>query len=167
MEISLKTLLLSGAVILTGLSAGLFFAWSVSVIPGTRLIANQSYLETMQSINRGILNPVFFTVFFGSVVLLSIASINEFHSNKVVFGLMLAASITYMVGTVLVTGLGNVPLNEQLDVLKIAEMNASQVSEFRKFYETNWNKLHLIRTVFAVLSFCMVVSALIIHAKRI
>lgn len=166
MEISLKTMVLLGAVILTGLSAGFFFAWSVSVIPGTKLIGNQLYLETMQSINRAILNPAFFTVFFGSVILLSIASIYEFHSNKVVFGFMLSSAITYMVGTVLVTGLGNVPLNDQLEVLKIAEMNSSQVAQFRKFYETNWNKLHLIRTVFAVVSFLLSVVALFVQVKE-
>ncbi|MCA6074997.1 DUF1772 domain-containing protein [Fulvivirga sedimenti] len=166
MENSLKAMVLLGAVILTGLSAGLLFAWSVSVIPGTKLIGNQPYLETMQSINRAILNPAFFTVFFGSVILLSIASIYEFHSNKVVFGLMLSSAISYMAGTILVTGLGNVPLNDQLDVLKIAEMNASQIAQFRQFYETNWNKLHLIRTVFAVVSFLLSVVALFVHVKE-
>lgn len=105
-------------------------------------------------------------VFFGSVVLLSIASIYEFHSNKVVFGLMLSSAITYMVGTVLVTGLGNVPLNDQLEVLKIAEMNSKEIAQFRKFYESNWNKLHLWRTVFAVLSFCMAVLALTIETIK-
>jgi uncharacterized membrane protein len=120
----------------------------------------------MQSINREILNPVFYSVFFGSVVLLSIASIYELHSNKAVFVLMLTAAVIYVVGTVLVTGLGNVPLNNQLEVLKIAEMNASQIAQFRQFYETNWNKLHLIRTVFAVVSFLLSVVALFVQVKE-
>jgi uncharacterized membrane protein len=167
MEISLRTMVLLGTVILTGLSAGFFFAWSVSVIPGTKLIGDRPYLETMQSINRAILNPAFFTVFFGSVVLLSIASIIEFHSNKVVFGLMLSSTITYVVGTVIVTGLGNVPLNDQLEVLKIAEMGSAKMTQFRKFYETNWNKLHQLRTVFAVLSFSMAVLALVLETKKL
>ncbi len=167
MEISLRTMVLLGAVILTGLSAGLFFAWSVSVIPGTKQLGDRPYLETMLYINRGILNPAFFTVFFGSVVLLSIASIFEFHSNKVVFGLMLSSSIIYLFGTVIVTGLGNVPLNNQLDVLNIAELGSAKMAQFRMFYETNWNKLHLVRTVFAILSFSMVVLALMIETKKV
>jgi uncharacterized membrane protein len=165
MEISLRTTVLFGAVILTGLSSGLFFAWSVSVIPGTKLIGDCSYLETMKAINRAILNPMFFTVYFGSVVLLIVASIYEFHSNKVVFGLLLASAIAYMFGTVLVTGLGNVPLNNQLEVLNIAEMGSSQITQFRNFYESNWNKLHLIRTVFALISFVLAVLALFIQAN--
>ena len=166
MDISFKSIILFGSVILTGLSAGLFYAWSVSVIPGTKGVMDLAYLETMQSINRAILNPAFFLVFFGSIVLLSISSIYEFHNNKWVFGLMLASSITYLIGTVGVTGLGNVPLNDQLEVLKIAEAGADKISEFRKYYESNWNRLHLIRTVFAVLSFVLAVLALFIQTKK-
>ncbi len=162
----MKSTILFGAVILTGLSAGLFYAWQVSVIPGTRKVADLTYLETMQSINRAILNPAFFFIFFGSLVLLSISSVFEFNSNKWVFGLMVAASITYLIGTFGVTALGNVPLNNQLDVMKIAEIGTGRLAEFRQSYERKWNELHLIRTVFAVLSFLLTVAALFIHTKR-
>ena len=153
-------------VILTGLSSGLFYAWSVSVIPGTQKIPDLTYLETMQSINRAILNPAFFFIFFGSVVCLSISSIYEFHSNKVAFWLLLFASITYLIGTVGVTALGNVPLNNQLDLLKLAETSSDKIAEFRKFYESNWNWLHMIRTVFAVLSFLLAVLSTFTYTKH-
>ena len=166
MDISFKSIILFGAVVLTGLSAGLFCAWSVSVIPGTKRVADLAYLETMQSINRAILNPAFFLIFFGSVVLLSISSIYHFNTNKWVFGLILASSITYLIGTVGVTGVGNVPLNNQLEVLKIAELSTDKISAFRKYYESGWNRLHLIRTVFAVLSFLLIVLALFFQTKK-
>jgi uncharacterized membrane protein len=166
MDLTIKSVILFGAVVLTGLSAGLFYAWSASVIPGTQKVPDNIYLETMQSINRAILNPAFFIVFFGSVVLLSIASIYEFHTNKVVFSLMLAASISYLAGTVGVTGLGNVPLNNQLDVMQLTETSPGTMAAFRKFYETNWNRLHLIRTTFAVVSFLLAVLAIFIETKR-
>ena len=166
MDISIKSITLYGAVVLTGLSAGLFFAWSVSVIPGTRKVADLTYLETMQSINRAIFNPAFFLIFFGSIIFLSISSIYEFHTNKWVFGLMLASSITYLIGTVGVTGLGNVPLNDQLDVLKISETSLEKMAAFREYYETNWNRLHLVRTAFAVLSFLITAMALLIQTRK-
>jgi uncharacterized membrane protein len=155
MEISVKSFILFGSVILTGLSAGLFYAWSVSVIPGTQKISDTTYLETMQSINRAILNPAFFLIFFGSIVSLTTSSIYEFQSGKTVFWLLLASSLTYLIGTIGVTGLGNVPLNNQLDAMTLAESSTDQIAEFRKFYESNWNRLHMIRTVFAVLSFIL------------
>ena len=159
MEISIKSFILFGAIVLTGLSAGLFLAWSVSVIPGTQKIMDTTYLETMQSINRAILNRAFYGIFFGSLIFLSIASVYEFNTNKTVFWLMLAASIFYLVGTVGVTALGNVPLNKQLDVLSLGEMNTKSVAEFRQHYESKWNRLHMIRTLFAVASFCLSVLA--------
>ena len=166
MEISIKSINLFGAIVLTGLSAGLFYAWSVSVIPGTRKVPDLTYLETMQSINRAILNPAFFLVFFGSILFLSISSIYEFHSNKWVFGFMLASAITYLIGTVGVTGLGNVPLNDQLDIMNLVESSSEKITEFRKFYETKWNRLHSIRTSFAVLSFMLAVMALFVQIKK-
>ena len=167
MGLSIKSIILLASVIFTGLSAGLFYAWSVSVIPGTKRVPDLTYLETMQSINRAILNPAFFLIFFGSIILLSIASIYESHSNKWAFGLMLTAAITYLIGTVGVTAFGNVPLNDQLEVLKITETSPDTITTFRKYYESNWNRLHLVRTVFAVVSFLAAVFALFIHTKRL
>lgn len=165
MDLSIKAVVLFGTVIFTGLSAGLFYGWSVSVIPGTQKLADGVFLETMQSINRAILNPAFFLAFFGSILFLSIASIYEFHTSKLSFWLLLSASICYLLGTVGVTALGNVPLNNQLEVLELAKMDASDFLDFRTFYETNWNRLHLIRTVCAVVAFVLSVAAVGVHSK--
>jgi uncharacterized membrane protein len=165
MEISIKSSIQFGSIIFTGLSAGLFFAWSVSVIPGTQKLLDLTYLETMQSINRAILNPVFFTVFFGTAIFLSLTSIYEYHSNPWAFGLFLAASIIYLIGTIGVTGLGNVPLNQQLELLNLAELQVEKIESFRKLYETNWNRLHLIRTICAFLALVLTALAVIIESK--
>ena len=157
MEISIKSIVVIASIILTGLSAGLFYAWSVSVIPGTLRVNDSTYLETMQAINRAILNPAFFLVFFGTIVFLSIGSIYQFNTSQIAFWLMLLASITYLIGTVGVTGLGNVPLNDQLDVLKLPELSHSKLADFRHYYEANWNRLHWIRTICAVVSFILTV----------
>ncbi|MEM7381276.1 MAG: DUF1772 domain-containing protein [Bacteroidota bacterium] len=167
MELSIKSFVLLGAVILTGLSAGLFYAWSVSVIPGTQNLEHSNYLQTMQSINRAILNPRFFAVFFGSIIFLSIGSIYEFNLNKTAFWLILAASIFYMVGTIGVTGLGNVPLNEQLDALKLEELSSSKLAEFREYYEYHWNRWHLVRTICTVISFILAVLSLFTQIKNV
>ena len=166
MDISIKTIGLFGSVLLTGLSAGLFFAWSVSVIPGTQKVTDATYLEAMQSINRAILNVPFFLIFIGSIVFLSVASVYQYHESNITFWLLLVSSIFYLLGTVGITGLGNVPLNDQLNMLKLAEMDSGKMAEFRKFYETNWNKLHLIRTIFAVASFVVAVLAILLYSKH-
>lgn len=167
MEFSIKSIVLFGAVVLTGLSAGFFYAWSVSVIPGTQKVINTTYLETMQSINRAILNPAFFLIFFGSILFLSIGSVYQFNTDKTTFWFILIASVFYLIGTAGVTALGNVPLNNQLDALNLNEISSSKLSEFRSFYESKWNRLHLIRTIFAVGSFLLSVLAIFSHSKNI
>lgn len=165
MELSFKTFILFGGVILTGLSAGLFYAWSVSVIPGTKNVTDSVYLQTMQSINRAILNPAFFMSFFGSVLFLGLASLYQFQMNSLAFWLMLAATIVYLLGTFGVTAFGNVPLNDQLDVMDLVHTGQNQMAEFRSFYEENWNRLHQIRTVFAVLAFALSILSIMTSLK--
>ncbi len=48
----MKTSVFFITVLLNALSVGFFFAWSVSVILGTKKIGDLTYLETMQSINK-------------------------------------------------------------------------------------------------------------------
>lgn len=160
MELSIKTMVLLLAVITTGLSAGLFTAWQISVIPGTKRIGAMTYLETMQSINQAILNPAFFLVFFGAFILVLISTIQQY-GNGQIFGLLLAASITYLLGTIGVTLFGNVPLNDSLDVLNLGELIEPQVSRFRENYELRWNRFHLVRTLCSLVAFLFTVYALL------
>lgn len=161
MSIPIKSFIVAGAIILSGLSAGLFFSWSISVIPGTQKVSDLAYLETMQSINRAILNPMFFFVFFGSIILLGISSAMAYQTGRLTFALLLVSTVSYLIGTIGVTGLGNVPLNDELETLQILETSLDQRAEFRQYYESKWNQLHFIRTVFALVSFLLAVTALI------
>ncbi len=166
MELSVKAIILLTAVVLTGLSAGLFYGWSVSVIPGTQRVADSVYLETMQNVNRAILNPAFFLVFFGSVVLLFTSSITHYGANKTVFWLLLGSAVIYLGGMVGVTGLGNVPLNNQLDALNLTQMSSGELADFRSIYEDKWNRLNHIRTGFAIVSFIISLVAVFIYSKQ-
>ena len=165
MEISFKSFTLFAAIILTGLSAGLFYAWSVSVIPGTRKIIDITYLESMQSINRAILNPAFYLIFMGSPLVLALSTFQHFKSGTI-FWILLAATLLYVIGTFGVTIFGNVPLNDALDALDLASLSDIERSEFRNSYETKWNRLHWIRTVFSVLAFIISLISLFIQIKN-
>lgn len=166
MELSIKSITLFMAIVLTGLSAGLFYAWAVSVIPGTRKIADMTYLESMQSINKEILNPSFFLSFFGSAILLTISSVQQYHTG-LPFWLILFAAIVYWLGTFGVTAFGNVPLNDALEALQLDTLSKQKVIEFRKLYEGKWNRLHSIRTGFAVLSFLLALASAFVQIKNL
>ncbi|MEM6768925.1 MAG: anthrone oxygenase family protein [Bacteroidota bacterium] len=166
MEISIKSVTLFFAVVLTGLSAGLFYAWMVSVIPGTRKLIDRPYLKSMQSINREILNPAFFLIFFGSPVMLGISTIQHWGVGQV-YWLLLAATVVYLLGTLGVTILGNVPLNNALDSLDLASLQEDNLQEFRKMYEGKWNRFHFIRTVFSVVSFTLSLMGVFTQFKSV
>lgn len=155
-----------GSLLLTGLSAGLFCAWSISVIPGTLKINDMTYLTTMQSINRAILNPLFFMVFFGSPILLAISTIAHYGGQQQLFVLLISALLVYLIGTIGVTGLGNVPLNDQLEALVLDEQRSDQLATFRRHYEDKWNRLHQIRTICTLIAFGLIAMAVLKYSKE-
>ncbi len=69
------------AVVGTGLMAGLFFGWAVSVVPGTRLVDDHSYVQIMQQINRAIVNPLFVIPFVGTPLLLIAAAVVQWRAG--------------------------------------------------------------------------------------
>jgi uncharacterized membrane protein len=166
MEISINTISIYIAILLTGLSAGFFYAWQVSVIPGTRQISDYSYLESMQAINRAILNPMFFIIFFGCLVVLLISSVVHFRIEAYdLFGWILAATLIYAIGTFGITVIGNVPLNETLDKIDLLALDHTQLKRMREGYEIKWNRWHTIRTVCSVVSFALLLCTLFYKNK--
>lgn len=158
MELSITNITIFVSIILTGLSAGFFYAWQVSVIQGTLKVSDAHYLFTMQSINKEILNPSFFLVFFGSLIAMIAASFMTYGSGST-FWFTLSALVVYFFGTFVVTAAGNVPLNDQLEALNLSQVTAAQMTEFRTMYEVKWNRLHVIRTAFSVISFILILMA--------
>ncbi len=153
--------------LLTGLSAGLFYAWQVSVIPGTRKLSDLVYLESMQSMNREILNPWFFIIFFGPMVMMIISSLGLFkidHDQGFIW--VFVATIIYIVGLLGITGFGNVPMNNTLDAINLSKLTLEQLRETRLAYETKWNQYHLIRTAFSVISFALLLWASKAHVYQ-
>ncbi len=156
----MNTILLSITTLFSGLMAGLFYAWSISVTPGIGKTDNISYLKAFQSMNRAILNPAFFIVFFGLVVLLiylSFASYHNMQPNQ--YRLIISATALYLGGIMLVTIAGNIPLNNSLEALQIDLMSPEQMSAFREGFESKWNRLNMIRTVSSAISFLLLIIA--------
>ncbi len=160
METNINGTIILIALLLTGLSAGLFYAWQVSVIPGTKKVSDHSYVEVMQSINREIINPWFIIVFVGAALVLVGASILEYQNGlSPAFWFVCAATILYVFGTFGVTAIGNVPLNNMLELFKNLN-DPESLNEIRAQYESRWNQLHLVRTVCAVLSMTSLLLAI-------
>lgn len=142
----------------SGLIAGLFYSYSCSVNPGLGALPDASYLASMQSINRVILNPIFFFSFMGTALLLPLSTYQHFGTGNR-FYLLLGACLVYLIGTFGVTVVGNVPLNEALDKMNLTGASAQELAAYRLRFEAPWNRLHAIRTYASVLSFVLVLLA--------
>ncbi|WP_082140557.1 DUF1772 domain-containing protein [Chryseobacterium sp. FH2] len=145
---------------LTALIAGLFYAYSCSVILGLGKLSDTEYLKAMQSINREILNPVFFMSFMGAAIMLPVTTF-LLRGQGSVFVLLLIATLVYLVGVFGVTVVGNVPLNDQLGNFDIVNSSAEAIKQMRKTFEIRWNMLNHVRTICNTLSIILVICACI------
>lgn len=154
----MSTIILIITTVFSGLMAGLFYAWSISVTPGLAKIDNASYLHAFQSMNRAILNPLFFVIFFGLLVLLPMLSYSSFRDSvSSQYWYAILATIIYFIGIMGVTIGGNVPLNKALEVLQIDSITPDEMDIFRKGFESKWNRLNLIRTISSTATFLLLV----------
>lgn len=156
----MDTISLAVATVLTGLSAGLLYGWRVSVIPGTARTSSPAYVETMQSINRAILNPAFFVVFLGAPVAIAVAAVVAFVDDADGRAGMLAfALVLYLTTTIATTAAGNIPLNDRLEAFDASAATDDEVDAARTAYERPWNRWHDVRTVSSAFAFVLCVLA--------
>ena len=144
----------------TGLIAGLFYAYSCSVNRGLAKLSDEAYLTAMQSINREILNPLFFATFIGTLFLLPLSTWLEYKAGiSNTFFILLGATFCYVIGSFGVTMAGNVPLNEAIDKFNIHSASVLDLANQRKSFEIPWKRFHEIRTTAAIVSFILVIIA--------
>lgn len=162
----LRGLVLLLAVGCCGLSAGLLFGYVVSVNPGLGRLSDREYLAAMQSINRAILNPLFFAVYFGAVLALGAATGVSFASERSKsWSWFLASSALYLVGVVGVTIARNVPLNNRLEGVDVAALEDPTAHDERAAFEPAWNRWHGVRTACSIAAFALCVVAAMIDRQ--
>ena len=129
----MENILLFTAIISSGLMSGIFFTWTNAVKPGIGKLDNITYLNAFKSMNKVILNPLFFIVFILPILTIPISTYLSFDSTKnYVFELLLISSIIYFTGVFLFTVLGNIPLNELLDRTNLNKLSQKELDTFRK-----------------------------------
>ncbi|WP_341836971.1 DUF1772 domain-containing protein [Chitinophaga pollutisoli] len=150
------------AVILTCLSAGIFYAYAVSVVPGLGRVKDSAYLTAYQSINRAILNPWFLIVFMAPVFLLPFSAWQQFSQPaNLAWWALVAAGAIYITGVFGVTVACNVPLNEWLDKQDLASAGEQTLKEWRLRFEEPWNRWNVVRTAASVVSAILSVWAIL------
>ncbi|MEE4255351.1 MAG: DUF1772 domain-containing protein [Desulfuromusa sp.] len=157
-------LTLSLSIIFCSLVAGFLFAFTIVVMPGIKQLTDGEYIRAFQ-IMDGIIQknqPFFILVWAGSIIIILAAAILGIGQlNSLNRFLLMAATLIYLVGVQVPTGMINIPLNNQLQALHANQLADSALHEARENFEERWNKSNRIRTVFAVLTSVLLVVVLL------
>ena len=131
-----------------GLVAGIFFAFSAFIMAALKRLPPEGGISAMQSINVTVVNPVFFFAFFGTAVaalILAIAALAGWSPPRSAY--LLAGALLYLAGTILVTMVFNVPLN---DKLAAAGAKSAEGASVWQTYLSNWTAWNHVRTIAAL-----------------
>jgi uncharacterized membrane protein len=141
-----------------GLIAGVFFAFSTFVISALARLQPAQGLAAMQSINITAINPLFMVALFGTAgacIFLAISSLLKWHQPGAVY--LLLGSLLYLVGTVGVTIVFNVPLNDALATVK---PDSTDGANLWARYLTDWTVWNHVRTAAALAAAVLLTIAL-------
>jgi uncharacterized membrane protein len=137
-----------------GLIAGVFFAFSSFVMRALARLAPPHGIAAMQSINAVVLNPVFLGTFLGTAALcmvLGVAAVLEWSSPAA--PALLAGAVLYLVGTLLVTVVCNVPRNEALARVEPGGMGSDRLWQDYLRSWTGWNHVRTVSALAAAAAF--------------
>ncbi len=144
------------AVLGSALVAGFFFSFSAVNMKALGRLPAEQGIAAMQSINIVVLNPWFFTAFFGTAVACVIlAAYATFHWHAPSATYLLAGSVLYLGGVILVTILFNVPLNDALAVVKPESAAGAELWTRYLTVWTVWNHVRTVAPLLAASSFLM------------
>ena len=146
---SVLTIAVILALLGAALIAGVFFAFSSFVMTALAKRPSSEGIAAMQSINVVVLNPSFLGAFMGTALLSAVVIVLSVMAWGTASPWSVAGASVYIVGTFLVTGLGNVPLNNELAAVDASQSGAVPVWER---YLARWTRLNTIRTVAAIAS---------------
>ena len=135
------------SVIVCGLVAGVFLAFSDFVMKSLAASKSAGGIESMQIINRKVFKTVFMVLLLGmsalSPLLIGYA---YFYVSGSASSLVIAGGTIYLVGVFLVSLVFNVPMNRRLDAM---DYSSSDAASYWKSYVPVWSFWNYIRAISA------------------
>jgi uncharacterized membrane protein len=128
-----------------GLIGGVFFGFSAFVMKALARLPPAQGIAAMQSINVAVINPLFLVALFGTsaaCVLLAVSSLFRWQRPGAVC--LLVGSLLYLLGTILVTIVCNVPRNDALAAVNPASAEGARLWAD---YVRSWTAWNHVRTV--------------------
>lgn len=161
-----RTLTLALSTLTTGLVAGVYYAYAISVNLGLAAQPDAAYVSTMQAINERIQNPLFFASFFGAALFLIAAlAVHYQRPRSGRFWLVALASVLYIGGSFLLTVFVNVPMNEEFARVAV-DASPGELASARTAYEEPWDFWNGVRAVFSTLALLALIGACLLREDR-
>ncbi|GAA5113404.1 anthrone oxygenase family protein [Pseudonocardia adelaidensis] len=159
----LVTLLL--ATVTTGLIAGVFGDWAVTIMPGLHATDDRTFVAAFQALDHAIYNAPFMLAFTGALAFTGVAAVLHGRGGSrsplpwvaVAFGLYVVAFV--------ITVVVNVPLNDGLVAAGLPDRIADLAAVRAAFDESRWITWHAVRTIATVAAFACLVWALVLHGR--
>lgn len=149
------------ALLTNGLLAGTWFAFDRAIGTAFARIEDDVHLVVFRTINRTILGGTFLTVFAAAPLTGLGAAFVLAPAAQAPVAWLARAGAACAVATVLVTAIGNVPLNRRLE--RAAGDSADARGHARHAFETSWNRWNLARTVSSALAVTALSTAGLLH----
>jgi uncharacterized membrane protein len=157
-ELMLSTFLISLAAIACAVVGGVFFAFSFFVMRALARIPPPQGIAAMQSINIVAITPIFMTAVFGTAVAcLALAAYAVMDWRGPASAYLLAGCLSYLLGTIVVTMAGNVPLN---NTLAAADPNSNAGAGFWLTYVHKWTAWNHVRTASGIVAAALLLTAI-------
>ncbi|GAA0677936.1 DUF1772 domain-containing protein [Kitasatospora atroaurantiaca] len=159
-----RTTSLLAATVCTGLTAGLFYAYACSVMLALGTVDDRTFVDVMQRINTAILNGWFAVGFGGAAVFAVLAAVLHGRGDgRSVLPWIVAAIVLYGVMFV-VTGVVNVPLNNELAAAG-EPGGIADPAGLRAHVEGTWVRWNIVRTVASTAAFGCLAWALVLEGR--
>ncbi|GAA2637170.1 anthrone oxygenase family protein [Paractinoplanes durhamensis] len=152
----MRIAVLFAATITAGMMAGLFYAYSISVMPALRDADAAVFVEVLQRINRAITNGWFFLCFAGTLVLAATATVLYALSGPGKVLVPTAIGLGLYAGQLALTAGLHIPLNNALDAAGTTDPAAA-----RRAFEPRWVPWNHVRTLLCTGSFVSLCWALV------
>lgn len=129
--------------VLLGAVYGVFFTYSNSVVPGLDRIDPERAVAAMRSVNVAIINPRFLATFVGPVITSAATGFLLLALDEPTAALLFfAAAVVYLVGSLVITGTVNVPMNNAL-----ANSTSTDWAQRWADFSPRWRRWNTVRTV--------------------
>ncbi len=141
----------------SALVAGVFFAFSTFIMKALGRLQPEQGIAAMQANNVTVLNPWFFTVFFGTgvgCIFLAIFALLNWSGPVAIH--LAVGSMLYIVGSIVVTMAFNVPLN---NALARADANHPDSVSLWRHYLHRWTFWNHVRTAGSLAAATLLVLA--------